>query len=221
MKREPRYVAASDPLAVRVSGIQTGLMEGLIVAHRVTRERESQGSKTERRILNRIKNGGTMKKRALVLALLLFAVSVGAKAAPFNLHTQTGNIDQSIGTNVALAAQVVTCTDGANGHCVLLSWTASTTPGTQVNIFRGATSGGESTTPVNAAPVPSGTTSYNDGTPIGLTTYFYRAQAVCVAGSTPACPAGSNPTSAYSNEISVNVPGTVVAPPANLTGTAQ
>ena len=159
--------------------------------------------------------------KAVLSILALATIAPAARANPFTFRAATGNADKAIVLDVPLAAQVVTCTDGANGHCVLLSWTASTPPGTQVNIFRGTTSGGESTTPVNAAPVPSGTTSFNDGTVIGLTTYFYRAQAVCVSGSTPACPAGSNPTSAFSNEISVNVPGTVIQPPANLTGTAQ
>jgi len=164
-------------------------------------------------------------KRAIGLAVLaVLALTIGARVV--HAQTQVGVIDQSLGTNVALAAappiaplsgtlnaQATSCTPGTNGHCVLLSWTPSTTPGTQVNIFRGTTAGGESTTPINAAPVPSGTTSYNDGTVVGLTTYYYVAQAVCVPGSTPACPAGSNPTSVKSNEVSAVVPGTVVPPP--------
>jgi hypothetical protein len=159
-----------------------------------------------------------MKKRALVLALLLFAASAGAKAAPFDLHAQTGNIDQSIGTNVALAAAIppaATCT----GPCVSLSWTASTTTGAQYNILRGTTAGGESATPINATPLAAGTTSYNDTTVIGGTTYFYAAVALCVSGG--GCPAGVIGTSARSNEVSVTEPTSLPQPPANLTGTAQ
>ena len=161
-----------------------------------------------------------MKRAILVLAILALA-SIGAQANPF--HVQTGVIDESIGTNVALAAAVVpagpTCTVGATGHCVGLSWTASTTTGVGYNIFRGTSAGGEGTTPINATPLAAATTSYTDATVTGNTTYWYVAQSTCTGVST--CPAGFSGSSANSNEISVVVPASVPLPPANLTGVAQ
>jgi hypothetical protein len=160
-----------------------------------------------------------MKKTLFSVLFLIFcfaAIAPAAHAGPF--HLQTGIIDESIGTNVALAAAIPpagTCPS----PCVSLAWTASTTTGAQYNILRGTTAGGESATPINATPLAAGTTSYNDTTVIGGTTYFYAAVAICVSGG--GCPAGVIGTSARSNEVSVTEPTILPQPPANLTWTAQ
>lgn len=58
---------------------------------------------------------------------------------------------------------------------VQLTWTASTTAGVTYNIYRGRTSGGESSTPINTNPVT--TTSYVDSVRGDGTRYYYYVKA--------------------------------------------
>jgi archaellum component FlaF (FlaF/FlaG flagellin family) len=82
---------------------------------------------------------------------------------------------------------------GAGMHSVVLSWNASPTTGVTYNVFRGTASGGESTTPINSAPVTALTLTDANVTP--GTTYYYTVEAVDSAGSSPA-----------SNEASAIIP---------------
>jgi hypothetical protein len=105
----------------------------------------------------------------------------------------------------------------ASGHSVGLSWTASTSaagctsPCTfGYNVFRGTTSGGESTTPLNATPITG--TTYTDSTiTLGSSavTYYYVVQAEETVGTVVA-------TAANSNEVSATFPG--VPAPATALG---
>ena len=86
----------------------------------------------------------------------------------------------------------------ATSHSVTLSCTASTSTGvTGYNFYRGTTAGGESSTPLNAAPVTA--CGYVDTTVAALTQYFYTAKSFC-----PTC---SPNTSIPSNEVNATVPG--------------
>jgi fibronectin type 3 domain-containing protein len=79
---------------------------------------------------------------------------------------------------------------------VILSWTASTTPGVVgYNVFRGATSGGPYPTELNSSPI-NGTT-YCDATAQAGQTYYYVVTAVASNDVTQ---------SADSNQASATVP---------------
>jgi Abnormal spindle-like microcephaly-assoc'd, ASPM-SPD-2-Hydin len=83
---------------------------------------------------------------------------------------------------------------GTGIHGVDLTWTASTSPGvTGYDVYRGTSSGGESKTPLNTAPVSS--TSYVDESVTAGTTYYYVVTAVA-----------NGTQSADSNEASATVP---------------
>lgn len=99
----------------------------------------------------------------------------------------------------------------AGGYCVELQWTNSTSQAGCVspctfgyNVLRGTTAGGESPTPINAAPVSGG--PYFDPLVLGSApgTYFYVVQAVETSG-------GLTQT-ASSAEVSVTFPAAVQAP---------
>jgi hypothetical protein len=108
----------------------------------------------------------------------------------------------SITDNASGGPQAVSLS-GAGIHDVILSWTASTSPGVVgYNVYRGTTSGGESTTPLNSSPVAAGCTStttctYTDATVVAGTTYYYTVTAVASNDVTQ---------SADSNEVSATVP---------------
>jgi len=79
---------------------------------------------------------------------------------------------------------------------VILTWTASTTPGVVgYNVYRGTTSGGESTTPLNSSPI-NGTT-YGDENVTAGAMYYYVVMSVASNDVT---------LSAASNEVSATVP---------------
>lgn len=63
--------------------------------------------------------------------------------------------------------------DAQGTHSITLTWTNPTTgtPPTSVDVFRGTSAGGESTTPI--ANVPSPGTSYVDTNGVAGVTYFY------------------------------------------------
>jgi fibronectin type 3 domain-containing protein len=103
---------------------------------------------------------------------------------------------------VALSAPTVTATP-SNGQ-VTLSWTAPT-GATSYVVYRGSTSGGESTTPI-AMPT---TTSYMDNDVINNTTYYY-----VVAATNGTCSSGqSTEVSAMPVCTPPSVPGTLTATP--------
>jgi titin len=96
--------------------------------------------------------------------------------------------------NASGSPQTVSLT-GTGSHDVILSWTASSTSGVVgYNVYRGTTSGGESSTPLNAAPING--TGYVDTSVTAGMTYYYVVTSV-----------GSNGVqSAPSNEAKAVVP---------------
>jgi len=82
---------------------------------------------------------------------------------------------------------------GTGTHLVQLQWTASATSGVTYNIYRGTSSGGESTTALNSSAI-SGTT-YADTNVTAGQEYYYTVQALDSGGS-----------SAPSNEASAQIP---------------
>jgi hypothetical protein len=85
---------------------------------------------------------------------------------------------------------------GTGSHDVILSWTASATPGViGYNVYRGTTSGGESSTPLNSTPVNRA--AYTDGNVTPGAKYYYVVRAVAANGVTQ---------SAKSNEAAATVP---------------
>jgi fibronectin type 3 domain-containing protein len=82
----------------------------------------------------------------------------------------------SVADNASGSPQTVPLS-GAGTHDVILSWTASTTPGVVgYNVYRGTTSGGPYPTQLNSTPI-NGTT-YSDETVQAGQTYYYVVTAV-------------------------------------------
>ncbi len=101
----------------------------------------------------------------------------------------------SIADNAAGSPQTVSLS-GTGSHDVNLSWTASPTPGIAgYYIYRGTTSGGERSTPLNSTP--NNGTSYTDEGVTAGATYYYVVKAVASNAVTQSAP---------SNESSATVP---------------
>jgi hypothetical protein len=98
----------------------------------------------------------------------------------------------SIASNATNSPAAVTLS-GTGMHSVLLSWDASPTGGVTYNVFRGTTSGGEGTTPINPSAITLLTFTDTNVTPGSA--YYYTVEAVDSGGS-----------SAPSNEASASVP---------------
>ena len=82
----------------------------------------------------------------------------------------------SITDNAPRSPQTVSLS-GAGSHDVILSWTASGTSGNVAyNVYRGITSGGENSTPLNTTPIND--TTYVDESVASGTTYYYVVTAV-------------------------------------------
>ena len=72
---------------------------------------------------------------------------------------------------------------GGGSHDVVLTWTASVTPGVLgYYVYRGAASGEESTTPLNSTPIAG--TSYADSNVTDGQTYYYVVTALGSNGTT-------------------------------------
>jgi hypothetical protein len=85
---------------------------------------------------------------------------------------------------------------GTGTHDVTLAWSAVTSTSVAgYNVFRGTSSGGESSTPLNSTPVEG--TSYTDASVSAGVTYYYVLTSVAAGGTTQ---------SAKSNEVSAVVP---------------
>jgi hypothetical protein len=92
----------------------------------------------------------------------------------------------SISDNVSGSPQTVSLS-GTGSHDVIVSWTASVTAGVVgYYVYRGTTSGGESSTPLNSTPV-SGTSFADENVTAGLT-YYYEVTAVASDGVTQSAP---------------------------------
>jgi hypothetical protein len=118
------------------------------------------------------------------IAVLFTPSAAGARAAALSISDNASGSPQTVSLS------------GTGAHDVILSWTASTTPGIiGYNIYRGTTSGGESPTPLNSTPT-NGATFADENVTCG-TMYYYVVTAVGSSGET---------VSAASNEASATVP---------------
>ena len=101
----------------------------------------------------------------------------------------------SITDNAAGSPQAVALS-GTGTHDVILTWTASASPGVAgYNVYRGTTSGGESTTPLNSSPITG--TTYTDTNVQAGQVYYYMVAALGSNGTTQ---------SKDSSEVSATVP---------------
>jgi trimeric autotransporter adhesin len=99
----------------------------------------------------------------------------------------------SVTDNVTGSPQAVALS-GAGTHDVILTWSASA-GAAGYDIYRGSSSGGESSTPLNTEPIAG--TSYTDTSVQAGRTYYYKITAVAANGSTQ---------SGSSSEVSATVP---------------
>jgi hypothetical protein len=113
---------------------------------------------------------------------ILFTPSVtGARGASLTLTDNASGGPQSV------------LLSGTGAHDVILTWTASVTSGVAgYNVYRGTTSGGESSTAVNSAPINGAT--YTDANVAAGASYYYVVTAVASNDVTQS--AGSNGASA-------------------------
>jgi hypothetical protein len=109
----------------------------------------------------------------------------------------SGNLSASVTvTDNAPGSPQTVSLSGGGSHDVMLTWTASVTPGVLgYYVYRGAASGKESTAPLNSTPIAG--TSYADSNVANGQTYYYVVTAVGTNGTTQ---------SVYSAEASATVP---------------
>jgi hypothetical protein len=110
--------------------------------------------------------GSSLAAGAKCTIAVMFTPSVaGTEAASLNIADNSSGSPQTVPLS------------GAGTHDVILSWTASTTPGVVgYDVYRGTTSGGPYPTQLNSTPV-NGTT-YCDATAQAGQTYYYVVTAV-------------------------------------------
>ena len=119
--------------------------------------------------------------------------TIAVQFTPAATGARTGAL--SINDNASGSPQSVALS-GSGTHDVMLSWAASTTTGIAgYYVYRGTTSGGESSTPLNSTPISG--TSFADESVTAGTTYYYLVKTVASDDVTQ---------SASSNEASVSVP---------------
>jgi len=118
------------------------------------------------------------------IAILFTPAASGARTAALSIADNASGSPQSVSLS------------GSGTHDVMLSWSASSTPGVMgYNVFRGTTSGGESATPLNSAPVCN--TTFADANVTAGATYYYHVTAIAANDVTQ---------SSASNETSATVP---------------
>jgi hypothetical protein len=118
------------------------------------------------------------------IAVLFTPSAIGTRTAALSITDNASGSPQSVSLS------------GSGMHDVILSWTASTTPGvTGYNVYRGTTSGGESSTPLNSTPL--GSTTYTDANVTVGATYYYLVTAIACNEVTQ---------SAASNEVAATIP---------------
>ena len=141
----------------------------------------------------------TMKKLVAMLALTL-PLTLGLNACVSGSSRGGGG-----GTQAKVPAAPTGLAATAGSASVSLTWTASA-GATSYNVYRGTTSGGESTTAI-AAGIP--TTVYTDSAAINGTKYYYKVAAVNGGG-----------TSGLSNEASATPEPAAPTAPTGLAATA-
>jgi hypothetical protein len=122
--------------------------------------------------------------------------TIAVTFTPAASGSRSGSLVTTDSSNNASGSTQSSTLTGTGLHDVILTWTASPTPGISgYNIYRGLSSGGETTTPLNATPVTA--TTYVDTNVTAGTKYYYVVTAVAANGVTQ---------SANSNEASATVP---------------
>jgi hypothetical protein len=129
--------------------------------------------------------GSSVAAGANCTIVVLFTPSaIGARTAALSISDNASGSPQTVSLS------------GTGSHDVVLSWTPSPTSGViGYDVYRGTTSGGESSTPLNSTPI-NGTT-YTDENVTAGTKYYYQVTSVTSNGVTQ---------SAASNETAATVP---------------
>ena len=118
------------------------------------------------------------------IAILFTPAASGTRTAALSIADNASGSPQSVSLS------------GSGTHDVMLSWTASATPGVLgYNVYRGTTSGGESSTPLNSTPISS--TTFTDVNVTAGSTYYYCVTAIAANNVTQ---------SSASNETGATIP---------------
>jgi hypothetical protein len=118
-----------------------------------------------------------------IIAVMFTPSAAGARTAALSIADNASNSPQSVSLS------------GSGNHDVILSWTASASPGViGYNVYRGTTRGGESSTPIN--PTPTSGPRYTDQNVTPGATYYYSVTAIGADGA----------PSAASSEAAATVP---------------
>ena len=118
------------------------------------------------------------------IAILFTPAASGTRTAALSIADNASGSPQSVSLS------------GSGTHDVMLSWTASATPGVLgYNVYRGTTSGGESSTPLNSTPISS--TTFTDVNVTAGSTYYYHVTSVAANNVTQ---------SSASNETGATIP---------------
>ena len=118
------------------------------------------------------------------IVVLFTPSAAGARSASLSIADNASSGSQSVGVA------------GTGSHDVVVKWSPSPSEGIMgYNVYRGTTSGGQGSNPLNATPV-SGTT-FTDANVSDGATYYYTVRTVAANGST---------LSAMSNQASALVP---------------
>ncbi|MGO8790036.1 MAG: beta strand repeat-containing protein [Terriglobia bacterium] len=132
--------------------------------------------------------GATLAANATCTIAVIFTPSASG--------SRSGSLAITDNSNSVAGSTQSSTLSGTATHDVILSWTASSSSGIAgYNIYRGASAGAESTTPLNSAPISA--SSYTDSGVTPGTTYYYVVTAIASNGSAQ----GS-----ASNEASATVP---------------
>jgi fibronectin type 3 domain-containing protein len=119
--------------------------------------------------------------------------TIGITFTPSLAGAETASI--TVTDNAGGSPQTVALS-GTGAHDVILTWTASTTSGVAgYNFYRGTTSRGESTTPLNPTPIAG--TTFTDSNVLAGQAYYYVVTAVAANGTEQ---------SPGSSEVSATVP---------------
>ena len=114
------------------------------------------------------------------------SLATGANCTVVVLFTPltSGNLSASLTvTDSAPSSPQSVSLSGGGGHDVILTWTASATPGVSgYYVYRGTASGKESSTPLNSTPIAG--TMYADSNVTAGQTYYYLLTAVAANGAT-------------------------------------
>jgi hypothetical protein len=109
------------------------------------------------------------------IAVLFTPSAAGARTAALSILDTAGGSPQTVSLS------------GTGSHDVILSWTTSSNSGDiGYYVYRGTTSGGESSTPVNSTPINDAL--FTDESVTAGTTYYYVVTAVASDGITQSLP---------------------------------